>query len=157
MSGRPVDTPARSTVERIARAQAEAYGVPFDDVVGLVNTPTVVAVRHAAMRQIVEETDCSLLGLCWAWGCGLKEARRAFSEAPALPTPPSAPPVPPPGLLGDLDSYDAGTMRRLAQIYPQHRVMQIVLGRDPATNNDIAAWRRLGSGSAAPRSTPVEI
>lgn len=150
MSGRPANTPDRTVVERIARQEAERFGVSFDSVIGVGNGPTIVEARHAAMRRLVDETGCSLIGLCWAWGCGRDAARRALGAKPLkknFSTKRGAVPAPAPAPTAS--AYDTPTVRRLAEIHPLERVAAIIAGRDPATNQDIAAWRQLGCRSGA--------
>ena len=45
--------------------------------------------------------------------------------------------------------YDPDTYRRLVSRYGQEKADRIVQGKDPDTQQDIAAWRRLGRRESA--------
>ncbi len=124
MSGPPRAYPARAVVERVIREEAWRTGARVADVIGASRKPAAQEAITAAITRIMAETGCSHRGLEQVWGSTLrKQARR--------PT---------------VNGYDPSTIERLRWAHGDARTAQIVAGKDPATNADLAAWRRLGAG-----------
>ena len=128
----------RREVERIAGVVAGDRHVGLDDLLGTSRSPAVIEARHEAMRLILAVTGCSQSELAWAWGCGFATVHRAISDKPR--------PVPAPKQPLRASIYDASTIARLHARHGGARTLEIINGRDAATNADVAAWNRIGAG-----------
>jgi hypothetical protein len=139
----------RRDVERIAARVARRRHVDLADLLGSKRGHEFEVARRAAIRKIAAQTGCTATELAWAWGCGFGMVQRALEratphkraaprrKAEAPPQPPKTKPV-----------YDDRTVDRLHWQYGPVRTLDILNGIDPATNADLAAWRRLGSAFA---------
>lgn len=129
----------RLEVERVAGVVASGRHVGLDDLLGTSRSPAAIEARHEAMRLILALTGCSQIDLAWAWGCGLATVRRALTDIPRRDLP-KAPPL-------RASIYDASTIARLQSRHGAARTLDIINGRDEATNADLASWRRIWCGS----------
>lgn len=127
----------RREVERIAGVVAGERQVSLDDLLGTSRSPAAIEARHEAMRLIMAVTGCSQSELAWAWGCGFATVHRAISDKPRS--------VPAPKQPLRSSAYDAATIARLTARHGAQRTLDIINGRDAATNADVAAWSRIGA------------
>lgn len=137
---RLTDRPDRSILTRIIREEAASAGVSETDVIQGVRAPAVMAARYAAIRRALKVTTCTQQGLARVWGIDVATIRQAMAEVGekrAYPAPERAPKSSGP-------VYDLNTADRLAWAHGEARAAQIVAGRDPRTESDIARWRALG-------------
>lgn len=116
--------PDKALILRIATEEAKKRRVPLDDVLGGARRRKVVVARRAAIARVAAETGCSMASIARAWGVDAGTVERAMRRGPLGP-------------------YDAATMARLTWQHGPARAAQIAAGKDPNTENDIAAWRRL--------------
>lgn len=126
----------REPLYRHAREQAEIHGATFDAVLNIRRDRAAVAARHAAYRAIMSETGCNPNELAQEWGIEPSAVYRALGSAftPA----------------GKKEGVSKGGLRyRLRWHHGEKRAAQILSGRDPATQADIAKWNMLGRRSAA--------
>ena len=123
---RPLNVPDRSVVVRIIREEAAAHGVEPSMVAGKSPHRAAHKARRSAVSRILAETGCSRIGLAKVWGMTRQSAQRCAKDAEPRPL------------------YDARTAHQFRWIHPL-RAEAILMGRDAATNEDIAAWRTLGS------------
>lgn len=122
MSGPATKYPDRAVVERIVREEAIAGRAKVADVLNASNRVAAKRARTRAIVRIMTETGCSHRGLEKVWGASLKRvARRSVHRDTELEI----------------------TTARLVWAYGDARANQILAGKDPNTNRDIAAWKRL--------------
>ena len=126
--------PTRKTVERIVEEEARQARVRFDDVLGARRAGGAAQARRNAIRRIMRETGCTAYGLAAVWGCNIDTIRRATGWHSRRAVEPRA-------------SYDADTIARLTARHGAVRTLDIINGRDEATNADLASWRRIWCGS----------
>lgn len=130
--------PDRKIVERIADEESRIAHVRLNDVLGTCRLTRVAKARRLAIRRIIEETGCSPHGLARVWGCGFDTVRRAVSDRPRASYDKTVAATP---------TYDASTIARLQSRHGAARTLDIINGRDEATNADLASWRRIWCGS----------
>ena len=133
----------------VARSVCRRMRVSLSNVLGPHGTREEARVRAAIWRIIFRATDCSANELARVWGCDVgsilrvhaapqeRELRRAAIKRKAVEPPDSK------------TRADLQWMRTLAFVYGPERAGAIIAGRDPKTNEDLAAWRRLGGGVSA--------
>jgi len=133
----------------VARSVCRRTGSNLRAVLGPNGTRAEARVRAAIWRIIFRATDCSANELARVWGCDVgsilrvhaapseREQRRADIKKRMAETPDSK------------TRADLQWMRTLAFIYGPERAGAILAGRDPKTNEDLAAWRRLGTGASS--------
>jgi hypothetical protein len=117
--------PDRTVVRRIVAEEAAAAGVTEHDVLCDTRKHKAVLARYRAVARIAHETGCSARGLAKVWGMSEGAAKKWMNA-------------------GEPSRYDAPTRRRLVWAYGADRAREIITGRDPTTQADIAAWRQLG-------------
>lgn len=123
-------------VLQIAQEEAERANLPVERLLARrVNSP-MLQVRNRVWRRIIRETGCNRADLARAWGT----TRATIGHALGLKRTPGT---------QEASIYDLRTITRLYFSHGQDRAAEIVAGRDPDTNDDIAAWRRLGTGRGA--------
>ena len=123
----PTKVALRATVDAIVKDVAEKYGVA-EAYITASESPQARPVRAEAWRQIIKATGCSMHSLAEVWGCHPQTVSYSMKE---------------------FEAETEGLLRLLEWSHGPSKALQIVLGRDPFTNNDIAAWNGLGSGRAA--------
>lgn len=114
--------PDRGAVQRIVAEEARAYRARPDEVLGASNRIAAKRARSSAVSRIMEETGCSHRGLEKVWGASLKRLARRHVVRQAT---------------------EAATVERLMWLHGDARTQQILDGKDPKTNQDLAAWKRL--------------
>jgi len=139
----------RRDVERIAARVARRRHVDLTDLLGSKRGHAIEVARRAAIRKIAAQTGCTATELAWAWGCGFGMVQRALERAkPPKRAAPRRNAERSPQPTKAKPTYDAATIRRLQWQHGEQRASAILAGADPSTNEDIAAWRRLGSACA---------
>lgn len=127
--------PSHTYVRQVIGEEALRYGVHAEAVINIVRgSHRAVA---SAMRRIIAETNCTKAALADIWGCEASTVTAMLRE----PEPPRPP-------LHQARAVDEAIERfhdRLQWAHGSARAAQIIAGRDPATNRDIASWKRLGA------------
>ncbi len=138
MSARKISL-SRSYVHAVAEAVCRRKGVDLAAVVGPNGTREESRVRATIWRIILRATGCSANELARVWGCDVGSVLRMkshrFRRASTQPVTLSGP--------------ELQARNTLLFHYGPERTAAILAGRDEATNADLAAWRRLGTGARA--------
>lgn len=123
----------------VARSVCRRTGANLRAVLGPHGTRQEARVRAAIWRIIFRATDCSATELARVWGCDVGSVLRMkshrFRRASTQPVTLSGP--------------ELQARNTLLFHYGPERTAAILAGRDAATNADLAAWRRLGTGANA--------
>lgn len=139
---KPTLRPSRTLVRRVIGEEALRANVPADSVINIDRTGRQIA--FAVMRRIIAETGCSACALADVWGCETSTVSGALAAPAKAPKAKTDPPKPKPWA-----GYDAATRERLTWKHGAARAKQIIEGRDPRTQSDIAKWRALGAHGSA--------
>lgn len=115
-------------VSQVIREEARRAGSSFDAVVNLGRRAKDISARTNALQRLMRETGCNREELAEAWGCSERTITNTLNPKP--------PPIRP--------RHDQ-TAERLRWAHGEERAAQILAGRDPATQTDITAWRRIGA------------
>lgn len=134
--------PSRTYVRTVIGQEALAANIHADAVINMDRGAGVVAKR--AMRRILSETGCTPRELADLWGCEVSTVYQARRE-PSQPTMADTAAL---SVVTRLGGYDDFTIQHLRWRYGDARTQQIVAGKDPKTNADLAAWKRLGGSPA---------
>jgi hypothetical protein len=128
--------PDRAFVEKVAREEAAAAAAGLDAVLHMSRAGNATSARHhKAFRRIIRETGCSVEGLAEVWGCYAESIKHALRTDPTPPT------------LFQAQAADQQTENfhdRLRWAHGNEHAARIIAGKDPKTNADLAAWKRLG-------------
>lgn len=125
--------PDRALVERVIREEASSALISADAVIGRSLDGRAVSARAKAIRRILRETGCSEMGLANVWGISNSTVRQAVRFGKYFGPPATG-------------AYDVETAERLTWAHGAERARQIIAGHDPATQADLAAWRRIWIG-----------
>lgn len=132
---KPKRDPDKALVLRIAQEAAMTSSVTLTEILEPHGSADAKAVRLKVWKRIMAETGCKAPALARAWGCGPEAIRNAIKgrrEPAAIQRKPT-----------NGETYDDATQARLRWQHGYDRAESIIKGEDPATNADIAAWRRL--------------
>lgn len=128
--------PSRLYIRRVIGEEALRANVSADDVINLKGQGSAVA--KVAMVRILGECGCTIGALAEVWGC---EPSTVYAAARAAVQPRIT--ISADGKYMGWGVYDAATIKRLRWAHGEARATQIIAGRDPKTQADLAAWRRV--------------
>lgn len=146
MSARKVEL-SDAYVLSVARSVCRRTGTNLRVVLGPNGTRQEAKVRAVIWRIIFRATGCSARELARVWGCDVGCIHRAHAARPERQSRRAALKQRSNLRTDSKARADLQWMNTLLFVYGPERAAAIVTGRDPKTNEDLAAWENLGAGA----------